>query len=90
MTSVAPREGVSNVHADLGQIFAQSTQSSMAAPQLAAFMLGTLIRGLGVDPVVWGADSIWTGSPQWQIEALRRLEIREDMQRRFGYARRDA
>jgi hypothetical protein len=25
------------------------------------------------------------GSPQWQIEALRRLEIPEDMQRRHGF-----
>jgi predicted TIM-barrel fold metal-dependent hydrolase len=83
LAEIPAREGVSNVHADLGQIFAQST---MADPQLAAFMLGTLIRGLGVDRVVWGTDAIWTGSPQWQIEALRRLEIPEDMQRRFGFA----
>jgi len=36
--------------------------------------------------VVWGTDAVWTGSPQWQIEALRRLEIPEDMQRRHGFA----
>ena len=29
-------------------------------------------------------DAIWTGSPQWQIEALRRLEIPEDMQKKYG------
>jgi hypothetical protein len=29
---------------------------------------------------------VWTGSPQWQIEALRRLEIPEDMQKKYGYA----
>lgn len=33
---------------------------------------------------MWGSDAIWTGSPQWQIEALRRLEIPEDMQKKYG------
>ena len=36
---------------------------------------------LGADHGVWGTDAVWTGSPQWQIEALRRLEIPEDMRR---------
>jgi hypothetical protein len=48
--------------------------------------MGVLIKGLGVDRVVWGTDALWTGSPQWQIEGLRRLEIPEDMQRKFGFA----
>ncbi len=30
-------------------------------------------------------DAVWTGAPQWQIEALRRLEIPEDMQKKYGY-----
>jgi hypothetical protein len=29
---------------------------------------------------------LWTGAPQWQIEGLRRLEIPEAMQKKFGYA----
>ena len=49
-------------------------------------MLGQLIQGLGSDHVVWGTDAIWTGSPQWQIEALRRLEIPEDMQKKYGFS----
>jgi hypothetical protein len=28
---------------------------------------------------------VWWGSPQWQIEAMRRLEIPEDMQKKYGY-----
>jgi hypothetical protein len=55
-------------------------------PGLCAALMGTLIRGLGADHVVWGTDAVWTGSPQWQIEALRRLEIPEDMQRQHGFA----
>jgi hypothetical protein len=58
----------------------------MADPRVGAFLMGTLVKGLGADHVVWGTDSVWTGSPQWQIEALRRLEIPEDMQRKYGYA----
>lgn len=42
-------------------------------------------KGLGTDHVVWGTDALWTGSPQWQIEGLRRLEIPEDMQKKYGF-----
>jgi uncharacterized protein len=28
---------------------------------------------------------VWTGAPQWQIEALRRLEIPEEMQKQYGF-----
>jgi hypothetical protein len=75
--------GVTNVYADLGQIFAHS---NMAEPRVAAFMLGTMIKGMGADHVVWGTDALWTGSPQWQIEALRRMEIPEDIQKKYGLA----
>ncbi|MBV9248186.1 MAG: amidohydrolase family protein, partial [Acetobacteraceae bacterium] len=75
--------GVSNVYADVGQLFANST---VAEPRLAAALMGILVKGLGADHVTWGTDAIWTGSPQWQIEGLRRLEIPEDMQKRYGFA----
>ncbi len=75
--------GVSNVYADLGQIFAHS---NMAEPKVAAFMLGQMIKGMGADHVVWGTDALWTGAPQWQIEALRRMEIPEDIRRYWGFA----
>jgi len=47
--------------------------------------MGTLIRGLGADHVIWGTDAVWTGSPQWQIEGLRRMEIPQDMQKQHGF-----
>jgi len=53
-------------------------------------MLGILVKGMGVDHVIWGTDSIWFGSPQWQIEALRRLEIPEAMRNKHGFAQFDA
>ena len=83
LAEIPAKHGVTNVYADLGQVFAQTT---VAQPRLCAAMLGQLIRGLGADHVVWGTDAIWTGSPQWQIEALRRLEIPEDMRKKYGFA----
>jgi hypothetical protein len=83
LAEIPSKFGVTNVYADLGQIFAQST---VADPRVCAAMMGQLIRGLGADHVVWGTDAIWTGSPQWQIEALRRLEIPEGMQKSYGFA----
>jgi uncharacterized protein len=83
LAEIPAKYGVTNVYGDLGQIFAQST---VADPRVCAAMMGQLVRGLGVDHVVWGTDAIWTGSPQWQIEALRRLEIPEDMQKKYGFA----
>ena len=81
LAEIPAKYGVSNVYADVGQLFAQST---LADPRVSAVMLGQLIKGLGADHVCWGTDAIWTGSPQWQIEALRRIEIPEDLQKKYG------
>jgi hypothetical protein len=35
--------------------------------------------------VVWGSDSVFYGSPQWQIEALRRLEIPDDLMKKMNW-----
>ena len=75
--------GVSNVYGDVGQLFATTL---VAQPRVCAALMGTLIKGLGADHVNWGSDAVWTGSPQWQIEGLRRLEIPEDMQKKHGFA----
>jgi predicted TIM-barrel fold metal-dependent hydrolase len=73
---------VNNVYGDLGQIFASTL---VAQPRVCAAIMGILLRGLGPERVVWGSDALWTGSPQWQIEGLRRLEIPEDMQKKHGF-----
>ncbi|MBL8672559.1 MAG: amidohydrolase family protein, partial [Alphaproteobacteria bacterium] len=83
LAEIPAKFGVSNVYADLGQIFAQTT---VVEPRLCAALMGMLVKGMGADHVVWGTDAVWTGAPQWQIEALRRLEIPEDMQRKYGFA----
>ncbi len=83
LADIPAKFGVKNVYADVGQLFAQST---IAEPRLSAVMMGILIKGLGADHVCWGTDAIWTGAPQWQIEALRRLEIPEELQKKYGFA----
>lgn len=44
-----------------------------------------ILQTFGEDRVLWGTDSIWWGTPQWQIEALRRLEMPESLAKRYGY-----
>jgi predicted TIM-barrel fold metal-dependent hydrolase len=83
LADIPGREGVTNVYGDLGQILAATI---VAQPRVAAAIMGTLVKGLGADHVCWGSDAVWTGSPQWQIEGLRRLEIPEDMQAAHGFA----
>ncbi len=83
LVEIPAKYGVKNVYADVGQLFAQTT---VAEPKVTAALMGMLVKGLGADHVVWGTDAIWTGAPQWQIEGLRRLEIPEDMQRKYGWA----
>ena len=74
---------MTNVYAELGTAFASS---AVTHPRHCAAMLGILISGFGADHVLWGTDSVWYGSPQWQIEAFRRLEIPEDLQRKHRFA----
>lgn len=83
LAEIPEQHGVTNVYGDLGQIFAVTL---VAQPRICAAIMGILIKGLGADHVCWGTDAVWTGSPQWQIEGLRRLEIPDDMQKAYGFA----
>lgn len=74
---------VSNVYMELGATFGMT---AITMPLLTAHMLGMMIASFGADHVLWGTDSIWWGSPQWQIEAFKRLEMPETLAKRFGYA----
>jgi uncharacterized protein len=82
LADIPAKFGVNNVYAELGCCFANTC---VTHPKLAAALLGTVIKGMGVKRVLWGTDCVWWGSPQWQIEALRRLEIPLEMQKQHGY-----
>jgi len=83
LARIPEKYGVTNVYGELGSVFAATAVSN---PRYCAAIIGTLIKGLGADHLLWGTDSVWYGSPQWQIEALRRLEIPEQLRKRLGFA----
>lgn len=74
---------VRNIYLELGAVFGHSV---VTHPEVCGHLLGQLIAAVGADHVIWGTDSIWWGSPQWQIEAIRRFQIPEALQEQFGYA----
>jgi hypothetical protein len=71
-----------NVYAELGTTWASTV---VTFPTVAAHLLGQLMKYMGSDRIVFGSDSLWYGSPQWQIEAMWRFEIPEELRRRYGY-----
>jgi len=75
-----------NIMAELGTTFASSV---VIFPELTAHILGQLLQGLGSRRILWGTDSMWYGSPQWQIDAFWRFQIPERLRERFGYPELD-
>ena len=71
-----------NVYAEIGTTFASSV---VTFPTVAAHIMGQLMKFMGPDRIVFGSDSVWYGSPQWQIDALWRFQIPEDMRKKYGY-----
>jgi uncharacterized protein len=75
--------GINNIYMELGSTFAQLVTTK---PEACAHLLGQIIDAFGADHVLWGTDSIWYGTPQWQIEAFRRFEIPAELVDKHGYA----
>ena len=73
---------MTNVYMELGSTFGQLV---ITEPLLCAHVLGMMLQTFGEDHVLWGTDSIWWGSPQWQIEAFRRFQMPDELMTRFGY-----
>jgi len=73
---------MTNVYAELGTTFGHTV---ITHPNICGHLLGQLVNAFGVDHILFGTDSIWWGSPQWQIEAFRRFQIPEALQEQFGY-----
>jgi uncharacterized protein len=71
-----------NVYAEIGSSFAIAFNQG---PESAAHLVGSLLRELGDRHVIWGTDSIWWGSPQWQIQAFKALTIPPALQEQYGY-----
>ena len=71
-----------NIYMELGSTFGQLATTN---PTACAHVLGQLVDAFGADHVLWGTDSIWYGTPQWQIEAFRRFEIPQALIDAHGY-----
>ncbi len=82
LADVAPIGRHGNVYAEIGSAFATAF---LTAPDQAAHLLGQLLKTLGPKRILWGTDSIWWGSPQWQIDAFKTLVIPPAMREQFGY-----
>jgi hypothetical protein len=52
---------------------------------VAAHILGQLLKFMGPDRIVFGSDSVWYGSPQWQIDAFWRFQIPAELRKEYGY-----
>jgi predicted TIM-barrel fold metal-dependent hydrolase len=73
---------LTNIYFELGSTF---QQLSMADPVKCLHMLGQMIQVAGADHILWGTDCIWGGSPQSQIERLRRLKMTDELMNKFKY-----
>ena len=82
LARIPEQYGISNVYAEIGTTFASTCVTN---PRFCTALLGQLVHMMGADHVVWGTDSVFWGSPQWQIEAMRRIEIPEDMRKKQGW-----
>jgi uncharacterized protein len=73
---------MTNVYMELGTTFGMLV---ITQPMLCAYILGMMLDAFGEDHILWGTDSIWWGSPQWQIEAFRRFQMPDELTKRFGF-----
>ncbi len=75
--------GIKNIYFELGSTFNILT---IYAPQSCMHMLGQMVKVAGADHILWGTDSIWNGSPQSQIERMRRFKIADALIEKYGYS----
>jgi predicted TIM-barrel fold metal-dependent hydrolase len=73
---------ITNVYFELGSTFQQLSASN---PVRCLHMLGQMLQVAGAERILWGTDSIWGGSPQSQIERLRRLRMTDELRERYKY-----
>jgi predicted TIM-barrel fold metal-dependent hydrolase len=74
--------GFNNSFAELGTTFASSI---INFPTVTAHILGQLLKYKGARQIVFGSDSVWYGSPQWQLEAFWRFQIPEQIRDKWDY-----
>lgn len=73
--------GKLNVYAEMGTVWL----FAMTNPITISHYLGKLLKYLGEDNIIWGTDSILTGSPQAQILAFKTAKIDDAIRQQYGY-----
>ena len=73
---------LTNVYYELGAVFAGAV---IGGVDNVAELLGELLLAFGPDRIIWGTDSIWYGTPQWQINALKTFQMPERLMEERGY-----
>ena len=76
------RPDLKNIYMEIGSTFAQLATTH---PLACAHFFGQILAAFDADHVLWGTDSIWYGTPQWQIEAFRRFQIPEPLVEKHQY-----
>ena len=81
-TSPSSHRRLPNLYAELG-----TTMASMIVtfPTVWSHLIGQLLYYMGENHIVFGSDSMWYGGPQWQIEALWRSQIPDEIADRWRY-----
>jgi hypothetical protein len=74
---------IRNVFFEMGGTF---NILSSSEPVRCLHMLGQMIQVAGADHILWGTDSIWNGSPQSQIDRLRRMKMTDELRDKHKYA----
>jgi hypothetical protein len=82
LADIPAKFGVKNVYGELGACFANTC---VTHPKLAAALMGTLIKGLGEDKVIWGTDSGMVGLAAMADRSHAPARDPEDMQKKYGY-----
>lgn len=74
-------QDLTNIYAEIGSTFAIGVAGGGVE---AMETIARLLQVAGPDRIIWGTDSVWWGTPQWQIAAFKALQISEDLQEQ-GY-----
>ncbi|MCI0339130.1 MAG: amidohydrolase family protein [Acidobacteria bacterium] len=83
LIDIVKRNNLKNVYFEVGSTWNYLSSSNGVG---AMHLIGQILNlPGGEDRIIWGTDSIWGGSPQSQIERLRRFQISDEIVEKFGY-----
>lgn len=86
LIDIVKRNNLKNVYFEIGSTWNILSGGYGGTDQPAMHFLGQVMNlPGGEDHIIWGTDSIWGGSPQSQIERLRRFQISDQVAEKHGY-----